>query len=101
MYGEVEAKSLFQLGKIYMIKNDKNKAIMFINKAIDSNPEYYSKMCNEPIFIPIKNQIDKPVEVENLKVVEESEKEKSISEYLDDTYNLTKVLNDKENRKNY
>ena len=101
MYGETEAKSFFQLAKIYMIKNDKNKATMFINKAIEANPEFYTKMENEPIFISIKSQIEKPVENENKKIQEESKKEKSISEYLDDTYNLTKVLNEKDNKKNF
>ena len=30
----------------------------------------------------------------------EQKNEKEISEYLDNTYNLTKILNEKENKKN-
>ena len=35
MYGETEIKSFYQLAKIYMMKNDKQKAIMFLNKATE------------------------------------------------------------------
>ena len=97
IYDEVEEKSYYQLAKIYMIKNDRNKAAMFINKAIEINPNRYNDLDNEPIFWPIKKQIDKPKDMQK-EVQKESEKEKIISDYLDNTYNLTKTL--KENKKN-
>ena len=97
MYGETEGKSYYQLAKIYMIKNDKNKAIMFLTKAIDFNSKFYDDMINEPIFFQIKKQIEKPNNAEE-KEIKESDKEKTISNYLDDTYNLTKILNEKENK---
>lgn len=99
MYGETEGKSYYQLAKIYMIKNDKNKAIMFATKAIEYNSKYYNEIINEPIFFQIKKQIEKPKDIQE-KEIKESYKEKVISDYLDDTYNLTKVLNEKENKKN-
>ena len=98
IYGEVEEKSYFQLAKIYIIKNDKNKAAMFINRAVEINPKNYDKYSIEPMFLPIKNQIEKPVSFEKEALVQ-SEKEKAISDYLDNTYNLTKVLNEKESKK--
>lgn len=98
IYGETEGKSYLQLAKIYMIKNDRIKAIMFINNAMNIDSEYYKKIINEPIFIPIKNEIVKPTETQEKNRVEESEEEKEISNYLDDTYNLTKVLNQKEKK---
>ena len=97
MYGETEGKSYYQLAKIYIIKNDKNKAIMFINKAIEFNPKYYEYVQKEPIFFPIKKQIEK-IDKLDKKIPEESEKEKIISKYLDNTYDLTKELNKKENK---
>ena len=96
--GEVEEKSYFQLAKIYIIKNDKNKAAMFINRAIEVNPKNYDKYVKEPMFLPIKNQIEKQENTEK-EVIEQSEKEKTISDYLDNTYDLTKVLNQKESKK--
>ena len=101
IYGETEGKSYFQLAKIYMIKNDRNKAVMFANKAIEFNNEYHTKIVKEPIFLPIAKQIEEPKvdDTDDKKeIIEESEKEKNISEYLDNTYDLTKLLNEKENK---
>ena len=98
IYGETEGKSYYQLAKIYMIKNNKTKAEMFINKAIEYDPKYYDNFSKEPIFFSIRKQIAKPENKEK-EVPEESEKEKAISDYLDNTYDLTKVLNEKENKK--
>lgn len=98
IYGETEGKSYYQLAKIYMIKNDKNKSGIFINKAIEVSPKYYDMAIKEPIFFPIKQIIQKPSNIES-KDIAESEKEKNISDYLDNTYDLTKVLNEKKNKK--
>ena len=96
--GEVELKSYYQLAKIYMMKNDKTKAGIFLNKATQVSQYFYELAIKEPIFFAIKQLIIKP---ENGKEnrVNESEKEKSISEYLDNTYDLTRILNEKESNK--
>lgn len=95
--GEVEIKSYYQLAKIYIMKNDKNKAIMFLNKAIAGSKYYYELAKEEPIFFSMKKLIEEPVG--EVKEIEESEKEKNISEYLDNTYDLTRILNEKKNNK--
>lgn len=97
MYGETEIKSFYQLAKIYMMKNDKQKAVMFLNKATEISSEFYKKATEEPIFFAIKDQI---LKTENDTEYVESEMEKSISEYLDNTYLLTKVLDEKKKTKN-
>lgn len=97
IYGETEIKSYYQLAKIYMIKNNKTKAATNINSAIQMDSAYYKIAIDEPIFLPIKQLIIKPQE-ETKPEIKESEKEKEISEYLDDTYNLTKYLNTKKNK---
>lgn len=96
---DMELKSYYQLAKIYMMKNDKNKATLFLNKATVASNYFYEMASKEPIFFAIKKQIIKP-EIEEENRPEESEKERTISEYLDNTYNLTKILNEKENKKN-
>lgn len=98
LYGETEAKAYYQLAKISIIKNDKNKSGMFMNKAIEIAPKYYDIANNEPIFFSIKKLIEKPENVKNSNAIE-PEKEREISEYLDNTYDLTKVLNDKKTNK--
>ncbi|MDO5555609.1 MAG: tetratricopeptide repeat protein [Clostridia bacterium] len=94
--GEVELKAYYQLAKIYMMKNNKNKAAVFLNKATNTSRYYYDLACKEPIFFSIKQLISKPQD-NLIKELKESKKEKNISEYLDNTYNLTKILNEKEN----
>lgn len=96
MYGETEIKSFYQLAKIYMMKNDKARAVMFLKKATENSNEFYKKALEEPIFFPIKNQI---IEPENEKEYVEDSREKAISDYLDNTYVLTKVLNEKKKNK--
>ena len=97
MYGDAEIKSFYQLAKIYMIKNDKTKAVMFLNKATEISMEFYKKAIEEPIFFPIKDQI---LKTENDIKYNESEMEKNVSEYLDNTYLLTKVLDEKKKTRN-
>ncbi len=92
MFGETEIKSFYQLAKIYMIKNEKERAIMFLNKATEASQEYYQKSLEEPIFYNVRNQIVKP---EKDTKYTESQKEKIISDYLDNTYTLTKILDEK------
>ena len=97
MYGETEVKSFYQLSKICIMKNDKQKALMFLNKATEISSEFYKKAIEEPIFFSIKDQI---LKTENDSQYVESNLERSISEYLDNTYLLTKILDEKKKTKN-
>ena len=97
IYEETEKKSFYQLAKINMMKNDKARAVAFINRATEISNEFYEKALEEPIFFPIKNQIIKP---KNDTQYIESQKEKNISDYIDNTYLLTEVLDKKKKNKN-
>ena len=96
MYGETEIKSFYQLAKIYMIKNDKTKVMMYLNKAVENSNEYYKKIIEDPMFFAIKDKLNKPGDGNEIK---ESEEEKIISDYLDNTYLLTNQLNKEEKKK--
>lgn len=101
LYNEKEVKSYFELAKIYIMKNQKEKAILNINNAIKLDSTYYELIQNEPILFSIKHAILKP-QNEIKPEYEETEQEIEIEAYLNDTYNLTKVLNGQKNsiRKN-
>ena len=92
-YNEKEAKSYYELTKIYMMKNQKDKAALAIGKAIDADSKFYTIAKEEPILFSIKQYIKKPETTVETKKQEESKTEKMIEEYLNDTYNLTKILN--------
>ena len=96
---EKEAKAYFELAKIHIIKNQKEKAILDINNAIRKNSKYYEIAKKEPLF-PIKNMIEKPIKESEQEEFTENQQELEIEEYLNDTYNLTKVLNKQKEKKN-
>lgn len=98
-YNEKEAKSYYELTKIYMMKNQKDKAALAVQKAIDADSSFYKIAKEEPILFPIKQFIKKPEQIVETKKQEETKKEKMIEEYLNDTYNLTKILNKQEESK--
>lgn len=97
-YKEKEDKAYYELAKIYIMKNMKEKAVIAVNKAIELNSEYYKIAKEEPMMFSIRNLIVKSEYAENK--YKETEKEQKIEDYLNDTYNLTQVLNkQKENNK--
>lgn len=95
-----EAKAYFELAKIHIIKNQKEKAILDINNAIRKNSKYYEIAKKEPTLFPIKNMIEKPIKESEQEEFTENQQELEIEEYLNDTYNLTKVLNKQKEKKN-
>ena len=96
---EKEAKAYFELAKIHVIKNQKEKAILDINNAIRKDSKYYEIAKKEPTLFPIKKMIEKPIN-ETTPEYKENEQEIEIEEYLNDTYNLTKVLNKQKEKRN-
>lgn len=96
---EKEAKAYFELAKIHIIKNQKEKAILDINKAIRKDSKYYELAKKEPTLFPIKKMIEKTIN-ETTPEYKESEQEIEIEEYLNDTYNLTKILNKQKEKRN-
>ena len=101
-YNEKEAKSYYQLTKVFIIRNQKDKAGINIQKAINIDSSFYKIAKEEPMFYPIKQYIRPAKNNSDKKVIEkESKKELMIEDYLNDTYNLTKVLNKKEDKNNF
>ena len=92
---EVEASSYFELAKIYMLKNEREKSITFLQKAIELDVKYVNLARKEPMFIPIKQYIKAP---ENIEYVEEgpkktlSKKESDLIEKLDADIELSQNL---------
>lgn len=99
IYNEKEAKAYIELAKIHIMKNQKEKAILDINNALKVDSSLYETIIREPIIFPIKHLILKP-ETETKIEYQETAQEIEIEEYLNDTYNLTKVLNSKKERHN-
>lgn len=94
---DLEAMAYFELSKIYMLKGEKDKAITFVNKAIELDVSFKQKADEEPILIPIKVYIALPTQ--NITNSEKKKIKKKIAlnmEYLDKTYHVVENLNLKE-----
>lgn len=92
LYHEKKAKAYFELAKIYMIKNDVEKAFYNINNAISVESSYYELAQKDEILSPIKKYIEEPIKEIKSEFVESPE-ERKIDEYLNNMYDLTKSLN--------
>lgn len=64
LYGELEAMSYYQLAKIYIYKGEKDKAINFLNKAIELNPKLLKIAEKEKTFEKIKKYITVSVKMD-------------------------------------
>ena len=97
-YNEKEAKSYYELTKINIMKNNKEQAAIMLKKAIETDSKLYEIAKEEPMLFSIKQYIKKPKEEKSIDF-QESKKEKMIEDYLNDTYNLTKILNEQKEKK--
>ena len=71
LYEELEAMSYYQLAKVCALKGEKDKAINFINKAIELEPKLLKLATKERAFKDIKEHITVSVKMD----IDEEEKE--------------------------
>ena len=84
LYGDLEAMSYYQLAKIYVHKGDKDKAINFLNKAIELDPSLLKVAEKEKTFEKIKEYITVSVKMDEQENFDEEleEQEEKRSEVL-------------------
>lgn len=99
LYNEKEAKSYIELAKISIIKNKKEKAVLYLNNAVKIDSSYYNIIKEEPMFFSMRNSIEKPKK-EIKSNYPDSKMENKVEEYLNNTYELTQILNKQKNKKN-
>lgn len=99
LYGEeVEPFAYYELSKISMQKGEKDKAIAFLNKAVELEPKLMKKVNKEEIFIPIKAYILKSENKEKNERKKIGEKEQEVKNHLEETLEKVKKL---DNRRSY
>lgn len=107
LYGELEAMSYYQLAKIYVQKGDKDKAINFLNKAIEIEPKLLKLAEKEKSFDKIKEYITVSVKMDEKEEVEEEidtdiieksiilkEQEEEARKYLEYTARLVEEMSE-------
>lgn len=76
MYEELEAMSYYQLAKVCALKGEKDKAITFINKAIELEPKLLKIAVKERAFKDIKEYITVSVKMEEEPEEDKDEEDK-------------------------
>lgn len=106
LYGEFEAISYYQLAKTYAVKGEKDKAVNFLNKAIELDYTLIKLAEKEKAFKEIKEyitvsvNIDKEDREELTEEIEAEEKnilktqERVARKYLEDTTKLVEEMSD-------
>ena len=75
LYEELEPWAYYQLAKVYILKGEKDKAINFLNKAIELAPLLLKRASNEKAFEKIKEYITVSARMD-----EKDEEEKEIDD---------------------
>lgn len=92
---ELEENAYYYLAYIAMLKGDEQRAVQFLNAAVDENPEIYDSIRKELIFKIILHKVEKPnknKEIKTKKIVL-TKKEKETMSHLKRTYELVGNLN--------
>lgn len=94
---DVEAKAYYYLARIALLKGEENKAINYINTAIEVNPDIFEIVKENPMFMKIKKEIIR--KMSEPKEIGLTKMEKESFEHLEDTYELVAKLKFKRNTK--
>lgn len=94
----LEPKAYYQLAKIYLVKGEKDKAIIFANKAIELDNSYIKIIKTDPAFKPILEYLDLKVHAVDKVVKKEDKRDETIHEYMDETLYLIVNLNENETK---
>lgn len=78
LYDDLEAMSYYQLAKVYALKGEKDRAITFINKAIELEPKLLKIAIKERAFDNIKEHITVSVKMEQEETVKDSLEEEEV-----------------------
>ncbi len=87
---ETEGGAYYNLAKISMLKGEKDRALKYVNVAIEIDNKYSKIAEEEPVFIPIKSVIKFTTETSNKeKEITLKPNEMMARKYLDKTYKIS------------
>lgn len=78
LYEELEAMSYYQLAKVCALKGEKDKAINFINKAIELEPKLLEVAAKERAFKDIREHITVSVKMDETEEVKEEQEDEKV-----------------------
>ena len=89
---QIQSNSYLYLAKIHLIKNDINKAIQYLNLAVEINPKIIKQIENDYIFAKVIGRI----QIRTSKEIKTklTKKEEELINHLGKTYNVVENLTD-------
>ena len=90
---ELEPMIYFYLAQIALLKDEKEKALHYINLALELDKSLEEKISKQPLFLPIQDRIRIPNEPSRKVKITLSKKERETNKYLEEMYNLVDSLN--------
>lgn len=98
MSEELEAKAYYQLAKIYILKGEKDKAILFANKAIEIDETYLKIIEQDKSLETIKQYLTVKVRMEEKEIKKQNQKDEEIQKYLEETLYLINDMKENEEK---
>ena len=89
---ELEPLGYYYLAQIALLKGQNEKAINYINLALELDKKIEEKISKQPLFEAIQDKIKIPNETRKIKITL-SKKERKTNKYLEEMYNLVDALN--------
>ena len=90
---ELEPIVYFYLAQIALLRGEEEKALNYINLALELDKEIEKRIAEQTVFLPIQNKIRIPNEPSRHIKITLSEKEIKTNNYLEKMYNLVDSLN--------
>ena len=85
---DTEPDSCYQLARIYIIKGERERAINYLDRAINLDSSFAKKAANDPIFLTIERYIPKNINKIIRKKTSMTKPELLVKSHLEETYLL-------------
>ena len=82
---DTEPESCYQLARIYIIRGERERAIKYLDMAINLDSSFAEKAAKDPIFLTIERFIPKNINKKDRKKTSMNETEKLVKKHLEDT----------------
>ncbi len=85
---DTEPDSCYQLARIYIIKGERERAINYLDRAINLDSSFAKKAANDPVFLTIERYIPKNINKIIRKKTSMTKPELLVKSHLEETYLL-------------
>ena len=94
---DLEAGSYYYLSQIALLRGEEDKAIRYMNVAVQLDERVYKQLQKDPLFLPIRSKIEPPQkEVQQQRKRILTKKERNVNQHLTRTCILVEGLSNED-----